>query len=83
MFNSKVILITGGTGSFGKAFLNNLFKNYKPKKVIVFSRDELKQYEIHNNLIKEISNEYKTFNHSLYNNIYPFNGFGISNSSGY
>ena len=51
MFNSKVILITGGTGSFGKAFINNLFKSYKPKKVIVFSRDELKQYEIHNNLI--------------------------------
>ena len=53
MFNSKVILITGGTGSFGKAFINNLFKNYKPKKVIVFSRDELKQYEIHNNLINK------------------------------
>jgi len=53
MFNSKVILITGGTGSFGKAFMNNLFKNYKPKKVIVFSRDELKQYEIHNNLINK------------------------------
>ena len=53
MFNSKVILITGGTGSFGKAFLDNLFKNYKPKKVIVFSRDELKQYEIHNNLINK------------------------------
>ena len=53
MFNSKVILITGGTGSFGKAFINNLFKSYKPKKVIVFSRDELKQYEIHNNLINK------------------------------
>ena len=53
MFNSKVILITGGTGSFGKAFINNLFKNYKPKKVIVFSRDELKQYEIYNNLINK------------------------------
>ena len=58
MFNSKVILITGGTGSFGKAFINNLFKSYKPKKVIVFSRDELKQYEIHNNLInKGVSGE--------------------------
>ena len=53
MFNSKVILITGGTGSFGKAFINYLFKNYKPKKVIVFSRDELKQYEIQNNLINK------------------------------
>ena len=53
MFNSKVILITGGTGSFGKAFINNLFKCYKPKKVIVFSRDELKQYEIRNNLINK------------------------------
>tara|TARA_B100001250_G_C19806316_1_gene793471 strand:- start:378 stop:1403 length:1026 start_codon:yes stop_codon:yes gene_type:complete len=51
MFNSKIILITGGTGSFGSACVKYLFKNYKPKKVIVFSRDELKQYEMLNNLL--------------------------------
>jgi UDP-N-acetylglucosamine 4,6-dehydratase/5-epimerase len=46
MFNQKSILITGGTGSFGKAFVSYILKNYKPKKLIVFSRDELKQFEM-------------------------------------
>ncbi len=46
MFNDKSILITGGTGSFGKAFIQYLLKNYKPQRVIVYSRDELKQYEM-------------------------------------
>jgi UDP-N-acetylglucosamine 4,6-dehydratase/5-epimerase len=46
MFNSKTILITGGTGSFGKAFIKQILQNSKPKKVIIFSRDELKQYEL-------------------------------------
>ncbi len=46
MLNDKVILITGGTGSFGKACVKLLFERYKPAKVIVFSRDELKQYEM-------------------------------------
>ncbi|MDB9760440.1 UDP-N-acetylglucosamine 4,6-dehydratase (inverting) [Pelagibacteraceae bacterium] len=50
MFNSKVILITGGTGSFGKSCVEFILNNYKPKKVIVFSRDELKQYEMYNAL---------------------------------
>lgn len=44
MFNNKVILITGGTGSFGNEFLKVLLKNYKPKKVIIYSRDEFKQF---------------------------------------
>jgi len=49
MFKNKSILITGGTGSFGKAFLKYLIKNYKGfKKIIIFSRDELKQYEMTN-----------------------------------
>lgn len=48
MFNNKSILITGGTGSFGKAFTSVLLKRYKPKKVIIYSRDELKQYEMQN-----------------------------------
>lgn len=46
MFNDKVILVTGGTGSFGKAFITKVLESYKPKKIIVYSRDELKQYEM-------------------------------------
>ena len=46
MFNDKVILITGGTGSFGKECTEIILKRYKPKKLIVFSRDELKQFEM-------------------------------------
>lgn len=46
MFNNKVVLITGGTGSFGKKFVKMLLERYQPKKVIVFSRDELKQFEM-------------------------------------
>lgn len=46
MFNNKSILITGGTGSFGKKFIEIVLKRFAPKKVIVFSRDELKQFEM-------------------------------------
>lgn len=46
MFNGKSILITGGTGSFGKKFIKTVLDGYSPKKVIVYSRDELKQYEM-------------------------------------
>lgn len=46
LVNDKNILITGGTGSFGKAFINTILKYHNPKKVIVYSRDELKQYEM-------------------------------------
>ena len=46
MFNNKSILITGGTGSFSRSFLRHILKNYKPKKVIIFSRDEFKQFEM-------------------------------------
>jgi UDP-N-acetylglucosamine 4,6-dehydratase len=44
--NGKNILITGGTGSFGKKFTEVLLKRYKPNKIIIYSRDELKQYEM-------------------------------------
>ncbi len=44
--NDKVIFITGGTGSFGNQFTQTLIERYSPKKVIIFSRDELKQYEM-------------------------------------
>jgi UDP-N-acetylglucosamine 4,6-dehydratase len=43
MFNNKSILITGGTGSFGKLFIETVIKRFKPKRLIIFSRDELKQ----------------------------------------
>ena len=45
-WNNQVILITGGTGSFGKKFTEILLKEKQPKKVIIFSRDELKQHEM-------------------------------------
>ncbi len=45
-FDNLSILITGGTGSFGKKFAETLLKNYKPRRVIVFSRDELKQHDM-------------------------------------
>jgi UDP-N-acetylglucosamine 4,6-dehydratase/5-epimerase len=46
MLNDKTILITGGTGSFGKKFIKTVLRDYSPKKVIVYSRDELKQFEM-------------------------------------
>jgi len=46
MLNDKRILITGGTGSFGKKCAEIILKKYKPKKLIIFSRDELKQFEM-------------------------------------
>jgi len=44
--NDASILITGGTGSFGKAFIQSLLQNFKPRKIIIFSRDELKQHDM-------------------------------------
>ncbi len=44
--DGSVILVTGGTGSFGQKFIETLFRDHNPKKVIVFSRDELKQFEM-------------------------------------
>ena len=43
MLNNKSVLITGGTGSFGNLFVETVLKKFKPKKIIIFSRDELKQ----------------------------------------
>lgn len=47
MFNDKTILVTGGTGSFGRCFTKLMLQRYRPKRLIIFSRDELKQYEMH------------------------------------
>jgi UDP-N-acetylglucosamine 4,6-dehydratase len=46
MFDDKTVLITGGTGSFGKKITELLLQRYSPKKIIIFSRDELKQFEM-------------------------------------
>ena len=46
MFNEKTILITGGTGSFGKLFIKTILERYQPRRLIVYSRDELKQFEM-------------------------------------
>ena len=46
MFNDKSILITGGTGSFGNHYVKTLLEHYQPRRLIIYSRDELKQYEM-------------------------------------
>lgn len=46
MLNDKSILITGGTGSFGKEFIRTVLQRYRPRRLIVYSRDELKQFEM-------------------------------------
>ena len=46
MFNDKSILITGGTGSFGKQYVKTLLERYQPKRLVIYSRDELKQFEM-------------------------------------
>ncbi len=49
MIDGKTILITGGTGSFGKCFVNYVLSKYNPRKVIIYSRDEYKQFHMANN----------------------------------
>ena len=46
MLNDKVVLVTGATGSFGRKFIATVLDRYKPRRLIVFSRDELKQHEM-------------------------------------
>ena len=57
IINNKNIFITGGTGSFGQALTKTLIKNHKPKKIIIYSRDELKQYEMKKYLYEKFSND--------------------------
>ena len=52
IINNKNILVTGGTGSFGSVFVEYLLENYKPRKVMVFSRDEQKQFLMEKKLQK-------------------------------
>ena len=58
MLNNKVILVTGGTGSFGKAFTKYVLTNYDPKKVIIYSRDEFKQFIMQNDFKKEFPDKF-------------------------
>jgi len=46
MFNNKSLLVTGATGTFGISFIEFVLKNFKPKRVVIFSRDELKQFNM-------------------------------------
>ena len=46
MLTEKSILVTGGTGSFGQTFIPMTLNKYNPKKIVVFSRDEMKQWEM-------------------------------------
>lgn len=52
MLNNKTILITGGTGSFGKKFTERILKQYRPRKIIIYSRDEFKQYMMRREFFK-------------------------------
>ena len=58
MLNNKTILVTGGTGSFGKCFTKYVLNNYNPKKIIIYSRDEFKQWMMANEF-KEYADKLK------------------------
>ena len=60
MLNNKTILITGGTGSFGKCFTKYVLTHYEPKKIIIYSRDEFKQWMMQNEL-KEYEDKLRFF----------------------
>jgi UDP-N-acetylglucosamine 4,6-dehydratase len=57
-WEDKVVLVTGGTGSFGKKFIDIMLKEYHPQKIIVFSRDELKQHEMRERGFLDLSLRY-------------------------
>ncbi|AOY75664.1 UDP-N-acetylglucosamine 4,6-dehydratase (inverting) [Clostridium formicaceticum] len=57
MLNNASILITGGTGSFGKKFVEKIFDKYSPKRLVIYSRDEYKQYNMKNMLLKKLTEE--------------------------
>ena len=56
---NKSFLITGGTGSFGKKFAQTVLENFKPKKIIIYSRDELKQFDMQNDILFKKYNQNK------------------------
>ena len=60
MLKNKIILITGGTGSFGKKFIQLVLKKHNPKKLIIFSRDEQKQFKMQQELTGKIAKKLGT-----------------------
>ena len=60
MLNDKTILVTGGTGSFGKCFTKYVLEHYNPKKIIIYSRDEYKQFIMQNEM-KEYADKLRFF----------------------
>jgi UDP-N-acetylglucosamine 4,6-dehydratase/5-epimerase len=61
MLNNRTILVTGGTGSFGKKFVRTILEKHKPKKIIIYSRDELKQFEMQQELPENNSSPMRYF----------------------
>ena len=61
MLNNKSVLVTGGTGSFGKKFVEIVLQKYEPARLIVFSRDELKQYEMQSEYPEETGSPIRYF----------------------
>ena len=57
MLNGKTILVTGGTGSFGNAFTEYVLTHYDPKKIIIYSRDEFKQFNMANKFKKYMNDK--------------------------
>ena len=60
IIDGKTILVTGGTGSFGKCFIKYVLTNYHPRKIIIYSRDEFKQFHMANNF-KEYADKLRFF----------------------
>ena len=48
MIDNKIILVTGGTGSFGNTIVKKLLSDYQPKEIVIYSRDEKKQFDMRN-----------------------------------
>ena len=63
---NSVVLITGGTGSFGRACVRYILKNYNPNKLVIFSRDELKQYEMKNSIHSKFLKIMRFFDSSFF-----------------
>jgi FlaA1/EpsC-like NDP-sugar epimerase len=78
MLNNKSILITGGTGSFGTAFLEHCLSIYKNiKRIVVFSRDELKQYNLSKRFSKEKFPCLRYFRRLPFRYVYSWCGSGF------
>lgn len=61
IFKDKIVLVTGGTGSFGQKFTERLLKEHKPRKLIIFSRDEMKQFEMNKKYSMDIHENLRYF----------------------